>query len=913
MTLKRQLLLGFLSVLAASGFGIAATLWWVGAGGMHEVGRTSAAALQERAQGQLATLRGVKSAQVADLMELVADQLAVYAGDRTAIDASLAFAYDVDLVRHESETPQDALAALRPALTEAVAGPAFLGWNAFSRHAAAAPGYAPRPAADYVPADPNAQLLWEHYIRRNPAAPGERQKLDEPADLVCGYVDNHLKFHPAFRDFAERFGYADVLLLAPDTGRVLYSVRKNLDFARRITDGPFAKTGLAAVFRAADASGKAGRAGEVAHSDFAPYEPAGNAPRAFLATPVFDGGKGGKYAAVLAFSLPAAKLNSLMLSGGRFEAFGLGKTGETYLVGPDGLLRTSLRSSPDELDVLRDRVNTDAVRAALEGNTGQALTTDPRGRAVLAAWQPVQVLGTRWALVAQMESAEALAASAEVERMTSATGTRMAGAAVIALGVFLAAACAVAFRIVARVMTPIDRLGAYAESVAGGDFNAAIDGSFPAELDALRGSIRNMVARLKDRLGFAQGILDAISRTFPCMTLDNAGRITFVGQILLDLAGKPGKPADYHGQRVGEFFFGDANRRTRSDEALETRTRVEGEMTVAGDGGEHILQVNANPVFDLDNNQTGAFTLYFDLTTIRRQEADIRAKNEKIAAVAAQAVGIAREVAASAGVLATQVEDAANGARMQSARATETAAAMDEMNAASADVARNASEAADSAAEARTRATEGAGSVTRLVDAIGAIRGRTEELESFMGDLGQRTDAVGNVLGVISDIADQTNLLALNAAIEAARAGDAGRGFAVVADEVRKLAEKTMQATHEGGNAIRAIQDGAARSIDGARQAGEAVRESVGLARESGDTLDRIVTIVTGTADRVGSIATAAEQQSAASEQVGRAVGEVNQVAARTADGMERAEAAISDLAAQAEELQRLISALREG
>ncbi|WP_243838515.1 methyl-accepting chemotaxis protein, partial [Nitratidesulfovibrio liaohensis] len=216
-------------------------------------------------------------------------------------------------------------------------------------------------------------------------------------------------------------------------------------------------------------------------------------------------------------------------------------------------------------------------------------------------------------------------------------------------------------------------------------------------------------------------------------------------------------------------------------------------------------------------------------------------------------------------------------------------------------------------AAARTRAAEGAGSVTRLVDAISAIRGRTEELESFMGDLGQRTDAVGNVLGVISDIADQTNLLALNAAIEAARAGDAGRGFAVVADEVRKLAEKTMQATHEVGGAIRAIQDGAARSIDGARQAGEAVRESVGLARESGDTLDRIVTIVTGTADRVGSIAAAAEQQSAASEQVGRAVDEVNQVAARTAEGMERAEAAISGLAAQAEELQRLISALREG
>ena len=84
-----------------------------------------------------------------------------------------------------------------------------------------------------------------------------------------------------------------------------------------------------------------------------------------------------------------------------------------------------------------------------------------------------------------------------------------------------------------------------------------------------------------------------------------------------------------------------------------------------------------------------------------------------------------------------------------------------------------------------------------------------------MDTLSGQAEGIGQIMGVISDIADQTNLLALNAAIEAARAGEAGRGFAVVADEVRKLAEKTMAATHEVGQVISGIQEGTRKSASG--------------------------------------------------------------------------------------------------
>ena len=909
MTLKRQLLLGFLSVVAASCLGIAVTLWWVGASGMGDVGATSAAALQERAHNQLATLRGIKSAQVVDLMETVKAQLAVMARDRTAIDATAAFAYEFDLVRHESELAREQVEAMRPRVLQSLEGAAFKGWSRFKRYEGIPGATPPGDVASLIPADVNALLLWNFFIAASPAPAGTRQTEDSPSGLVAGYADTHAKFNPVFRDFAERFDFADVYLIAPTTGRVIYSLRKNTDYATSLTTGPWAQTALGTVFRKVDEAARDGDLDTVASSDFVPYQPEGNAPRAFLATPVVDGGQ---YLAVLAFSLPESKLEKLMLSGGRFADFGLGETGDTYLAGPDKTLRTSSRFSPDGLDVLRRKADALPVQQALEGQTGQGLVQDHRGKSVLAAWQPLQIMGMRWALVAQMDTGEALAASAEVAREATATSARMAGAAVVSLIIFLSAAGGVVYWVVGRVMTPIHRLGSYAEAVAGGNFDAAIDGDFPAELDALRGSTRTMVARLKDRLGFSQGILDAISRNFPCMTLDTQGRITFLGERLLDVAGRSGNPDDYLGQTVGRFFYDDDTRKTRSDEALQSRQLVEGEMVINRADGEGILQVNANPMFDLDGKQTGAFTLYFDLTTIRRQEAEIRTKNEKIAAVAAQAVAIAEEVSQSATLLARQVEEASRGAGKQSERATETATAMGQMNAASTEVARSAANAADSAHEARTSASAGADAVSRLVDSILSIRQRTEELEAFMGELGSRTDAVGNVMQVISDIADQTNLLALNAAIEAARAGEAGRGFAVVADEVRKLAEKTMTATREVGSAIAAIQDGATRSIAGVQQAGEAVRQSAELARASGSTLDHIVGIVGGTADQVGSIAAAAEEQSAASEEVARAVDEVNLVARHTADGMAEAEAAIEHLAAQAAQLQQLIRVLRD-
>merc|ERR1711879_493032 len=159
--------------------------------------------------------------------------------------------------------------------------------------------------------------------------------------------------------------------------------------------------------------------------------------------------------------------------------------------------------------------------------------------------------------------------------------------------------------------------------------------------------------------------------------------------------------------------------------------------------------------------------------------------------------------------------------------------------------------------------------------------------------------------------ADQTNLLALNAAIEAARAGDAGRGFAVVADEVRKLAEKTIGATDEVERSINGIQLLARENVKGMDATVGAVESATDLSRSSGEMLDEIVELARNSADQVRSIATAAEEQSATSDEINRSVGEIDSMTEENARNSQMAAEGTQSLSTEVQELLNLVEELR--
>ena len=309
-------------------------------------------------------------------------------------------------------------------------------------------------------------------------------------------------------------------------------------------------------------------------------------------------------------------------------------------------------------------------------------------------------------------------------------------------------------------------------------------------------------------------------------------------------------------------------------------------------------------MLDREGNLASVLQLITDVTHIKDTQ-------RTIVEVANEAMDISNRVAAASEQLSAQVEQVSQGTEIQSERAASTATAMEEMNAAVLEVARNAGEASEQANETREKAEHGVNMVNRVIEAIRTVNTVASELEGDMQELGSQAEAIGGVMNVISDIADQTNLLALNAAIEAARAGEAGRGFAVVADEVRKLAEKTMSATTEVGSSIQGIQQSTTSNIARVAAAGKSVNEATELAGTSGTALQEILDLVARNSALIAGIATAAEEQSATSEEINTSVEEVNRIAGETASGMVESASAVQELSNMAQQLRTLLDRLR--
>ncbi|KHK01020.1 methyl-accepting chemotaxis protein [Desulfovibrio sp. TomC] len=299
----------------------------------------------------------------------------------------------------------------------------------------------------------------------------------------------------------------------------------------------------------------------------------------------------------------------------------------------------------------------------------------------------------------------------------------------------------------------------------------------------------------------------------------------------------------------------------------------------------------------------------------RAEEAMGQAEQARLAGMAEAAdrlEDLADAVARAGNALTDRVAQVNRGTTRQHERTTDTATAMEEMNATVAEVAQNAERASESAQAAREGAREGLAATDEVARSIDRVRQLSAGLKTSLDALGERAKGISSILGVISDIADQTNLLALNAAIEAARAGDAGRGFAVVADEVRKLAEKTMQATSEVASVVSAIDNGVRDNMAGMDAAGTAVADTTRLAENAGQSLRHIVTMAETTTEEVRSIASASQQQATASEEINRALADISLIAEETAQGMTEAGTELERLSESASQLAALIDGLRQ-
>ncbi|NQE64706.1 methyl-accepting chemotaxis protein [Caulobacter sp. RHG1] len=252
------------------------------------------------------------------------------------------------------------------------------------------------------------------------------------------------------------------------------------------------------------------------------------------------------------------------------------------------------------------------------------------------------------------------------------------------------------------------------------------------------------------------------------------------------------------------------------------------------------------------------------------------------AAVSTVATGVSAMTAGSREISSAAI-DMSRRIEQQAASLEETAAALDEITATVQKTAENAREASESTTSARQAAETGGRIVHQATEAMTGIEASSRE--------------IGNIIGVIDEIAFQTNLLALNAGVEAARAGEAGRGFAVVAQEVRALAQRSADAAKEIKTLITKSSD--------------EVAQGVGLVEQTGQALEKIIGQVGAVSQLVADIAASSREQATGLREVNVAVNHMDQATQQNAAMIEQSTAASEALAREAGELAALTTRFR--
>jgi methyl-accepting chemotaxis protein len=284
---------------------------------------------------------------------------------------------------------------------------------------------------------------------------------------------------------------------------------------------------------------------------------------------------------------------------------------------------------------------------------------------------------------------------------------------------------------------------------------------------------------------------------------------------------------------------------------------------------------------------------------------------EKLHSAIMQVAGSSNEVSSAASMLDNATEHMATGVEEAAMQVNSVAAASEEMSKTTSEIAHNCVVAAKSSEKANGSASSGEKIIQETIEVMNRINNRVKESAEIIKNLGVRSDQIGEIVGLINDVADQTNLLALNAAIEAARAGEHGRGFAVVADEVRKLAERTSDATKEIRETIQSMQSETKKAVvsmeDGVNDVGQGTVE----AAKSGEALKDILHQINKVTSEINQIAVASEEETATTNEIASSIQQISQVMQETSRRIQGNAEASAKLANLSKTLQEMVGQFR--
>lgn len=795
--------------------------------------------------------------------------------------------------------------------------------------------------------DYDSLVLQYYYIRANENPLGSKDELDTPNDRSA-YSRLHASIHPPIRSYLRKFGYYDIFLVDSDSGDIVYSVFKELDYSTSLIDGPFADTNFGRVFRRAN---EATEPGAFFIEDFEPYWPSYEAPAAFVASPIFDNGK---KLGVAIFQFPIDTLNEVMT-----DRSGLGDTGETYLVGSDYRMRSDSFLDPENRSLVNSfrnpeqgSVQTEAVESALRGESRVGVLKNYQGEYVLSAWSPFRFETLNWAILSEKNVSEVL-------NPKDASGSEYYADFSNTYGyydLFLINPDGEIFYTVAREADYQTNIlnGPYADSNLG---------------DAVREALANRDVSFADFQPYAPSN-DAPAAFVAKPVLDPEGEIQVVVALQLsdtDLnavmqqragMGETGETylvgddfrmrsstrdsnrnlaASFQGtveengvqsSTVRAAIAGQSETSTQANYANDTVLSSFAPLSVFGKTWALVAEIKLSetlqPIwfllivvvllllatilavlrlsFVLSNSITTPLKRTGDaLQTIATQQdltvqLDIYQRDEvgQMAEAMRQMVmnlsAALEHVNRSSAQVQSESESLAVASTELAEKASSQAAALEQVSA----TVNGMSEQTQQNRQNATQATQVTEAMRRQAREGGA---HMQRFSSTMDEIQASTQDITQITDVINEIAAQTRMLAINASIEAARAGVHGSGFAVVAQEVQKLAAQTAESVGQ----ITELIGVSVQKVQGGRAVMEEARQS----------LEKIVSSSEETAEMMKSIQRAADEQSEGIRQINIALDDLNNATMENSQLSESNANSSEALSAQSEELQRTVANFR--
>ena len=374
--------------------------------------RSASNGIKTQAFDNLTAIRTVKAKQIEDYFAQIDSQIQTFSQNLAIVEAMKEFPAALTAARSEVQVDEDTMEAMQQDL---------LGYykNEFGRVYEEKTSARPNLQAQINPLDADSIYLQYQYISSNPNPLGSKETLDA-ADDGTNYSALHGKYHPMVRNFLNKFGYYDIFLCDLDSGDIVYSVFKEMDFTTSLKDGPYSKTNFARAF---DLAAKATSPEQTFLVDYEKYTPSYEDPASFISSPIYDGDK---KIGVAIFQMPIDKITGIL-----DERTGLGYSGETYAVGSDNLMRNNSRFIQDDekngegllttgtitkpTTIINPElpVTTVASLDAQAGNTGTDFVADYRGFTVLSSWTPITVYKgsgdtapIKWALMSEIDKIE---------------------------------------------------------------------------------------------------------------------------------------------------------------------------------------------------------------------------------------------------------------------------------------------------------------------------------------------------------------------------------------------------------------------------------------------------------------------------------------------------------------------------